>query len=80
MVIWELTGTGEARQKKALAADFPTAFFALALYILVQSARTLYLHIRPETSPLGVLWLAVTFAAMVRALPAGQARHRNGAQ
>lgn len=41
------------------------AFFALTLYILAQSARTLYLRVRPDTSALGMAWLALIFAAMV---------------
>ena len=64
VVIWELTGTGKDREKKALWL-IGAAFFALAVYILVQSARTLYLHVRPDSSALGMAWLVVTFAAMV---------------
>ncbi len=59
-----LDGAGESRQQKALRL-IGAAFCALALYILAQSARTLVLHIRPDTSPLGIGWLAVTFAVMV---------------
>ena len=64
VVIWELTDMGKDREKKALRL-IGGAFFALAAYILVQSVRTLYLHIRPENSPLGMVWFVLTFAAMV---------------
>lgn len=64
VVVWELTGAGKNREKTALRV-IGSAFFALALYILVQSARTLYLQVKPEFSPLGIAWLAVTFAVMV---------------
>lgn len=64
VVIWELTGAGKGREKKALRL-IGGAFFALALYILAQSARTLYLHVKPDTSALGIVWLAVTFGVMV---------------
>lgn len=64
VVIWELTGIGKDREKKALRL-IGGAFFALAVYILAQSARTLTLHTRPDTSALGMAWLVVTFAVMV---------------
>lgn len=58
VVLWELTGTGQTRQKTALRL-IGGAFLLLALYILVQSARTLYLHQHPSVSPLGMIWLSV---------------------
>ena len=64
VVIWELTGTGKDREKKALRL-IGGAFFALALYILIQSARTLYIQVNPDTSALGIVWLLFTFAVMV---------------
>ena len=76
VVIWELTGVGAERQKRALRL-IGGSFIALALYILVQSCRTLYLHAHPAISPLGIVWLSVTFAVMV-VLAAG--KHRTGTQ
>ena len=72
VVIWELTGVGENRQKRALRL-IGGAFLALALYILVQSCRTLYLHLHPDTSLLGIVWLLLTFVAMM-ALATGKQR------
>ncbi len=63
VVIWELTGVGKNREKAALRL-IGAAFFALALYILVQSARSLYIQQKPDTSALGIVWLIVTFAVM----------------
>lgn len=64
VVIWELTGAGKDRQKRALRL-IGAAFVALAIYILVQSSRTLYLNLHPDTSLLGMLWLALTLIAML---------------
>jgi divalent metal cation (Fe/Co/Zn/Cd) transporter len=74
VVIWELTGTGKNRQKRALRL-IGAAFFALALYMLVQSSRTLYFTLHPDASPLGIVWLVLTFIAML-ALAFG--KHRTG--
>ena len=64
VVIWELTGTNKNREKTALRL-IAGAFFSLALYILFQSVRTLFLHICPDTSSVGMLWLVLTFIVMV---------------
>lgn len=64
VVVWELTRIGKGREKTALRL-IGSAFFALALYILFQSARTLYFHVKPDTSALGIVWLLFTFAVMV---------------
>lgn len=47
------------------------AFFALAIYILAQSAYTLLLRTHPATSVLGIGWLALTLAVML-SLAAGK--------
>lgn len=72
VVIWELSGTGEARQRFALRL-IGAAFGALALYLLVQSTLVLVNSFHPEHSRLGIAWTAVTAAAMF-ALAAGKAR------
>jgi divalent metal cation (Fe/Co/Zn/Cd) transporter len=74
VVIWELSGTGQKRQKRALRL-IGAAFLALALYILAQSLRSLLLHVHSETSLLGVVWLALTFGVMM-ILAIG--KHRTG--
>ncbi len=49
------------------------AFFGLAGYIAVQSVITVALGIRPDTSVLGIVWLAATCVVMF-VLAAGKAR------
>jgi divalent metal cation (Fe/Co/Zn/Cd) transporter len=72
VVIWELSGTGEARQKRALKL-IGGGFALLALYLLAQSTWVLATGFRPHHSPLGIAWTAVT-AAVMFALAAGKAR------
>lgn len=72
VVIWELSGTGEARRRKALRI-IGTAFGALGLYLTVQSTMVLVAGFHPEPSPLGIAWTTVTAATMF-ALAAGKAR------
>ncbi|MEY9877298.1 divalent metal cation (Fe/Co/Zn/Cd) transporter [Streptacidiphilus sp. MAP12-33] len=72
VVIWELSGTGEERQRRALRL-IGGAFAALALYLLVQSTLVLAGGFRPHHSPLGIAWTALT-AAVMFALAAGKAR------
>jgi xanthine/uracil permease len=64
VVVWELTGAPKAREERALRL-IGAAFFALAVYILVQSAVLLLSGARPQPSPLGIIWLAVTPLAML---------------
>ena len=72
VVLWELSGTGEDRQRRALRL-IGVAFAALAAYLAVQSAVVLAAGYRPGPSVLGIAWTAVTAAAMF-ALAAGKAR------
>jgi len=72
VVIWELSGTDERRQRRALRL-IGYAFAALAVYLLVQSTVVLAVGYRPRHSPLGIAWTAVT-AAVMFALAAGKAR------
>lgn len=74
VVIWQLRGIHDKREQRALRL-ISVAFFALAFYILGQSARTFLLRVHPSTSPLGILWLALTLVAML-ALAAG--KHTTG--
>ncbi len=64
VVIWELTGTGREREKTALRL-IGVAFLVLAAFLLVQSVRALLAGARPENSPLGIAWLALTFVVML---------------
>ena len=72
VVIWELSGTGEDRQRRGLRL-IGAAFAALALYLLVQSTVVLVAGFHPRHSLLGIGWTAVTAVAMF-ALAAGKAR------
>ncbi len=72
VVIWELSGTGEDRQRQGLRL-IGYAFAALALYLLVQSTVVLAAGFRPGHSPAGIAWTAVTAATMF-ALATGKAR------
>jgi hypothetical protein len=72
VVIWELSGTGQRRQRRALRL-IGYAFAALASYLLAQSTLVLATGYHPRPSVLGMTWTAVTAAAMF-ALAAGKAR------
>ncbi|MEV0977770.1 cation transporter [Streptomyces sp. NPDC049915] len=72
VVIWELSGTGEERRRRALKL-IGVGFGLLAAYLLVQSTWVLASGFRPHHSRLGVGWTAVT-AAVMFALAAGKAR------
>nr|WP_202487373.1 cation transporter [Streptomyces sp. SID8354] len=72
VVVWELSGTGEERQHRALKL-IGYGFALLAIYLLVQSTLVLVSGFRPHHSLLGIGWTAVT-AAVMFALAAGKAR------
>lgn len=72
VVIWELSGTGEARQRRALRL-IGVGFALLALYLLAQSTVVLAAGFHPRHSPLGIVWTAIT-AAVMAGLAAGKAR------
>jgi hypothetical protein len=74
VVIWELSGTGEERQRRGLRL-IGYAFAALALYLLVQSTVVLARGYHPHHSVSGIIWTAVT-AAVMFALAAGKAKSR----
>ncbi|MFI1607449.1 integral membrane protein [Streptomyces griseofuscus] len=72
VVIWELSGTGEDRQRRALRL-IGVGFALLAVYLLVQSTWVLASGFRPRHSLLGIVWTAMTAGAMF-ALAWGKAR------
>ncbi|WP_280715596.1 cation transporter [Kitasatospora sp. MAP5-34] len=72
VVIWELSGTGEARRRRALRL-IGAGFALLAVYLLVQSTFVLATGFHPHHSTLGIVWTAVT-AAVMFTLAAGKAR------
>jgi divalent metal cation (Fe/Co/Zn/Cd) transporter len=72
VVVWELAGAGEDRQRRALRL-IGGAFVLLAAYLAVQSTVVLAVGFHPHHSALGIVWTAVT-AAVMFALAAGKAR------
>lgn len=64
VVVWQLKGASRQRERRALRL-IGVAFFLLALYVLGQFIVTLATRTRPDTSPLGIAWLAATLAAML---------------
>jgi divalent metal cation (Fe/Co/Zn/Cd) transporter len=72
VVLWELSGSGEDRQRRALRL-IGGAFLALAAYLTAQSVTVLATGYRPGHSVLGITWTAVTAAAMF-ALAAGKTK------
>jgi divalent metal cation (Fe/Co/Zn/Cd) transporter len=72
VVIWELSGTGQDRQRRGLRL-IGYAFAALAVYLLVQSTLVLAGGSHPRHSVAGIAWTALT-AAVMFALAAGKAR------
>ncbi len=72
VVVWELSGSGEDRQRRALRL-IGGAFLALAGYLLIQSTWALASGFRPRHSVAGIAWTAIT-AAVMFALAAGKSR------
>ena len=72
VVIWELSGTGQDRQRRALRL-IGWAFAVLAAYLLAQSTIVLVAGYHPRHSVAGITWTALTAVAMF-ALAAGKAR------
>lgn len=77
IVVGQLTGTADPYSEHRAVRRIGIAFFLLALYISVQTIVTLVVGIRPDSSPLGIAWLAAT-AVVMFGLAAGKAR--TGAQ
>ncbi len=72
VVIWELSGTGAERQRRALRL-IGIAFVALAIYLLVQGLVVLTTRLAPHPSPVGIVWTGAT-ALLMFALAAAKAR------
>lgn len=72
VVVWELTGGGGTRQRRALRL-IGAAFVGLALYLAVQSSVVLADGYHARHSALGIVWTAASAAAMF-ALAAGKDR------
>jgi divalent metal cation (Fe/Co/Zn/Cd) transporter len=72
VVIWELSGTGDERERRAMRI-IGTAFLLLAAYLAIQSTVVLATRYHPSPSALGIAWTALT-AAVMFTLAAGKAR------
>jgi len=71
VVVWQLNGArGDGRERSALRI-IAVAFALLAIYIAVQAIVILVTGAHPGHSTRGVIWLALTVAAML-ALAAGK--------
>ena len=72
VVLWELADVAEERQRRALRL-IGSSFVALVIYLAIQSTLVLVVGFHPHHSILGIVWTAVTAAAMFT-LAAGKAR------
>ncbi len=63
VVLWELSGTGEPRRRRALQL-IGAAFILLAAYLLVQSVLALVTGHHATPSVGGIIWTAVTALTM----------------
>ena len=71
VVVWQLKGEEGSHRERLALRIIAAAFVALAIYIAVQSAVVLSSQTHPGHSTLGMVWLALTVAAML-ALAAGK--------
>jgi hypothetical protein len=71
VVIWELSGTGQARQRWALRL-IGAAFALLAVYLAVQATLVLATGYHPQPSTGGIVWTSLT-AVVMFALAFGKA-------
>lgn len=63
VVLWELAGTHEDRQRRALRL-IAYAFIALAGYLVIQSAVAFGVGLHPHHSPTGLIWTGITALVM----------------
>jgi divalent metal cation (Fe/Co/Zn/Cd) transporter len=63
VVVWELTGTGQSRQRRALRL-IGGAFALLALYLVTQGVAVLLARRHAGHSIAGIIWTASTAVAM----------------
>lgn len=64
VVVWQLKGTATPEREHHAVRLIGLAFFGLALYIAFQAAITVALDVRPDSSPLGIIWLSATCVVM----------------
>lgn len=71
VVIWELSGAGARRQRRALQL-IGGGFVLVGIYLLVQSTWVILAGDHPHHSPPGIVWTSLT-ALVMFALAAGKA-------
>jgi divalent metal cation (Fe/Co/Zn/Cd) transporter len=64
VVVWQLKGTATPEREGRAVRLIGFAFLGLALYLVGQTAVTLATGIRPDSSLLGIGWLAATTVVM----------------
>lgn len=66
VVIWHMTTAHPDRQAgdRRAARLVAAAFAALAIYLVIASLRALWVRAEPESSPLGIAYLALTAVVM----------------
>src|SRR5579872_1007879 len=72
VVLWQLSGSSEERQDRALRL-IAAAFVLLAAYIATQSVIVLASGYHPKPSPLGIIWTGIT-AFVMFSLATGKSR------
>jgi divalent metal cation (Fe/Co/Zn/Cd) transporter len=63
VVLWELAGSGEVRQRRALRL-IGAAFVGLALYVTAQSVVVIATRHHASSSPAGIVWTSCTVVVM----------------
>lgn len=63
VVVWELRGVSEERERRALRL-IAISFFVLAAYVAVEAARDLFLQSEPRESLVGIVLAAVSLVVM----------------
>ena len=64
VVIWQLRGEVDPDRERRAERLIGLAFFALAIYLIGQIVVTVALEVHPDSSPLGIAWLAATCVVM----------------
>lgn len=73
VVIWHLRGDVEPARERRAARLIGVAFLALAVYLVGQTVVTLVVGVHPDSSAVGIAWLAATCVVMF-SLAAAKAR------
>lgn len=63
VVIWELNGADESRQRRAMRL-IALAFALLSVYLVIQGTIAIVTRHRPSPSASGIVWTAMTALAM----------------